>query len=55
MAIPDDRPDIGIAAVIGVLSPTAADGAVESPVFVEREKVHHAPLLPRCGALSLSG
>src|ERR1700733_443901 len=35
--LPYDRPDIGVAAVIDVLSTAAADRAVESPIIVERE------------------
>ena len=44
VAVPDDRPDVGIATVIYVLGTAAADRAVERPVFVQGEKVDHAPL-----------
>ncbi len=52
MALTDDRPDIGLATVVDVLSAAAADGAVARPVVIEREKVRScapAPSLRRTG------
>jgi hypothetical protein len=45
MALPDHCFDVGIAAMIDVLRTAPAHCTVERPIFVEGEKVNHAPLL----------
>jgi hypothetical protein len=45
VALPDHRFDVGIAAMINVLRTAAAHRTIDRPIFVEGEKVNHAPLL----------